>query len=172
MKPHIAIGAALAPVVLLLAGGGGVSAAQADTTPTMTVTPASNLANNQKVTVTLSGFTANKSLFIAQCTVAAATAQNVGGCDAGTLVQVTPNASGQASATVTVHSGKSFVNYSSAEKGTCDVHSPCDIVATDAVIGTPAEYVTAGVTFASPPPATSTTVSASRKKVVAGKKSW
>jgi Neocarzinostatin family len=87
------------------------TAAPAETTTTApppnphkaTATPTTNLTNGQKVTVSVSGFTAGKTLGINEC---ATTTDDTGsGCDLGNIQQIKVGADGTASGSINVSVG-------------------------------------------------------------------
>nr|WP_042188156.1 enediyne antibiotic chromoprotein [Kibdelosporangium sp. MJ126-NF4] len=92
------------------------SAASADA-PTLTVTPSTDLVDGQSVAAAVSGFKAGATVFVSECAVVA---PNTIACDAPNAVQLTTDASGNGSTSVTAH--KSFTGY----LGDGTPHGPVD----------------------------------------------
>ncbi|MEU1969440.1 enediyne antibiotic chromoprotein [Micromonospora sediminicola] len=101
---RLAAGIAAAATLTLGLAVTNPSAATAATlqAPEVTVTPSTNLADGQVVTVSVNGFGANETLYIGQCTDIDATTFV---CDEPGLpsVSVTTDATGSGTTTVTVH---------------------------------------------------------------------
>jgi hypothetical protein len=78
---------------------GGVTTSPASGTP---------LANNQKLKVTIKGFTGDTTLYVAECAAGVVKAQSFTYCDQTNVVTLTGVKGGKATTTFTVHSGTGF----------------------------------------------------------------
>lgn len=78
---RIAIGVVVMTVGLLASGVVGVTAANAKTTPVLTVKPAVGLKNGETVTISGSGFKAGDTVFLVECQ---RTAKGQSGCNTPT----------------------------------------------------------------------------------------
>jgi hypothetical protein len=159
----------VAAVALIMGGMAffGAFGAEASSTPTITITPNSGLANAQSVQVTGSGFTPNQGLGSMAAVECIATATTSAGCDTTDYVLVTSDASGNVSFHFSVRTG-------TIGNGTCGTS------ATDATclisVGTVSTQTTlaaATITFAvggstttTTTPTTTTTVPSSNKPSV------
>ncbi|HVA70147.1 MAG TPA: neocarzinostatin apoprotein domain-containing protein [Acidimicrobiales bacterium] len=97
----------VAAVALVMGGMAffGAFSAGASSTPTITITPNTGLANLQSVTVTGSGFTPNQGLGTMAAVECIATATSEAGCDIADYALVTSDASGNMTFTFTVRTG-------------------------------------------------------------------
>jgi hypothetical protein len=141
-------------VVALMLGGMayiGVFGAGAASTPTITITPNTGLANTQSVQVTGTGFTPNQGLGTMAAVECVATATTTAGCDTAHYVLVTSDASGNVNFAFAVETG-------TVGNGTCGT-SATDATCLISVgsVSPPATLAAATITFATGGSTTTTT---------------
>jgi dienelactone hydrolase len=103
-----------------------------------TVTPHTNLANGQTVTVAWSGYTPGKVVNIVECS-----SDNAAGCDIAGGRTLTPDPTGKGTVSLQIVAGQ-------VGTGVCDAaHPGCQVAVNDAGLQAPAATVRIPITFAS-----------------------
>jgi hypothetical protein len=103
-----------------------------------TVTPHTNLANGQTVTVAWSGYTPGKVVNIVECS-----SDNAAGCDIAGGRILTPDPTGKGTVSLEIVAGQ-------VGTGVCDAaHPGCQVAVNDAGLQAPAATVRIPITFAS-----------------------
>jgi len=135
---------ALATTAAIGAAAVAPGAASAAPPPAAQVQPFAGLTDGQMVTVNLSGFAANETLYVAQCTPAIASSQSPNDCDLNTVQTAQTGADGTATASLTVAS----TSYSDGNNGKCDQFDHCLVLVTNAAPpNTPTEVAAAPIYF-------------------------
>jgi hypothetical protein len=91
-----------------------------------TVTPNSNLASGQQVTVSISGYPPNTPVGLVECDERVVTTGNKGFCNSKNYSKLVTGASGAGSGTFTVYSGSNFT--SDNGQGVCNKTNACYVV--------------------------------------------
>lgn len=125
------------------------------------VTPATNLANGQKVSLSIKGFSGDTTLFAAECSAAVASKQSFAYCDKR-FITLKNVKGGKATASFTVRGGTGFEPTNPTAK--CGFGVPqCLIVVADSTVVTSINKVAfAGLTFKDSRPATKTKVTSKK----------